>query len=210
MYNYKDVLLAPEDIVIAIIDEEPQMFFGVEGFNRAQIMNNVVGLAKAAKIFNVPVILSTVQAKEFSGPMYSKLQEVYPNQTPIDRTTLNSWEDENFKAAVMATGRKKLIIAGLWTEVCVALPALCAKRDGYDVYFVSDACGGSSKDAHDMAVQRMIQAGVKPLTWQALLLELQRDWANSATYTPVTNLIQQVGGVYGLGLEYANEMIPKN
>ncbi|MDR1774072.1 MAG: isochorismatase family protein, partial [Clostridioides sp.] len=151
MYKYKDILLAPEDCVLVIIDEEPQMFFGVEGSNRAMIMNNVVGLAKAAKIFSIPCILSTVEANQFSGPLYSKLQEVYPNQKPIDRTSLNSWEDENFRNAVMQTGRKKLLIAGLWTEVCVTLPTLCALSEGYDVYVIADACGGASKQAHDMS-----------------------------------------------------------
>lgn len=210
MRAYPNALIDPSEIAVCLIDYEPQMFFGVGSTCRTSVMNAVTGLAKSAQVFQVPVILSTVEAKTFSGPLYSKVQSVYPEITPIDRTTLNAWEDQKFQQAVAKTGKKKLVIAGLWTEVCVAFPALCAIEDGYEVYVVADASAGSSKAAHNMAMQRMIQAGVKPLTWQAFLLEMQRDWANKETYPAVTSVITEYGGVYGLGLEYAKAMIPQS
>lgn len=209
MRGYQNVLLDPAEVVICLIDHEPQMFFGVESAAREKVLNAVTGLAKTAQVFGIPIVLTTVEANTFSGPLVSKVQQVYPDITPIDRTTLNAWEDANFKKAVEATGRKKLILAGLWTEVCVALPAISAMSDGYTVYAVADASAGSSKEAHIMAMQRMIQAGAVPLTWQATLLELQRDWANKDTYQKVMNVITEHGGAYGLGVEYANAMIPK-
>lgn len=209
MRNYQEVLLDPTEVAICLIDHEPQMFFGVESDCRNSVLNAVTGLAKTAQAFDIPIILSTVEADTFSGPLVKKVQNVYPAITPIDRTSLNAWEDQNFKEAVKATGKKKLIIAGLWTEVCVALPTLCAIADGFEVYVVADASAGSSKQAHQMAMQRMIQAGAIPVTWQATLLELQRDWANQETYTIVTGIVQEHGGAYGLGLEYATAMIPQ-
>lgn len=208
MRAYQQSLLDPTQIAIALIDHEPQMFFGVESDCRNSVLNAVTGLAKTAQAFQIPLILSTVEAKTFSGPLVSKVQTVYPDITPIDRTTLNAWEDVNFKGAVEATQKKKLLIAGLWTEVCVALPALSAIQDGYEVYVVADTSAGSSKQAHQMAMQRVIQAGARPVTWQAALLELQRDWANKDSYQAVTAILQEHGGAYGLGLEYANAMIP--
>lgn len=203
---YRNCLLSPEDSVILIIDEQPQMFFGVEGKCRLNVMNSVVGLAKTGKIFDVPVILSTVAEKDFSGPIYPKLQKVFPNQVPINRSTLNAWEDERVKNAIKKTGRKKIIIAGLWTEVCVALPTLSAICDGYEVFVVTDACAGSSKEAHDMAINRMTQACAKMITWEAVLLEFQRDWNNKDTYDAVTNLVIEHGGIYGMGIEYVHAM----
>ncbi|MDR0992126.1 MAG: hydrolase [Ruminococcus sp.] len=206
--SYKS-LLNPADCAILLIDHEPQMFFGVESDSRTAVLNAVTALAKTAKVFSIPIVLSTVEAKQFSGPLVKKVQSVYPDITPIDRTSLDAWEDSNFKRAVEATGRKKLIIAGLWTEVCVTLPTLAAIEDGYEVYVVADASAGSTKQAHEMAIQRCIQAGAHPVTWQAVTLELQRDWANQVTYTAVTTLLQEHGGAYGLGLEYATAMVPK-
>ncbi|MDR0964713.1 MAG: hydrolase [Clostridium sp.] len=210
MKGYSNTLLDPSQVAILLIDHEPQMFFGVESDCRTSVLNAVTALAKTASVFQIPIILSTVEAQQFSGPLVSMVQTVHPDITPIDRTSLNAWEDVNFKKAVQQTGRRKLIMAGLWTEVCVTLPALSAIEDGYDVYVVADASAGSSKQAHQMAMQRMIQAGAKPVTWQAVVLELQRDWANKDTYQAVTALLQQHGGAYGLGLEYANAMVPKS
>ena len=210
MRAYQNSLLDPTQVVIALIDHEPQMFFGVESDCRNSVLNAVVGLAETAKAFNVPVILSTVEANTFSGPLVSKVQNVFPDIVPIDRTTLNAWEDTNFKKAVKKTGRKKLLLAGLWTEVCVMFPALSAIEDGYEVYVVADASAGSSKQAHQIALQRLVQAGAIPITWQATLLELQRDWANKDTYQAVTTVIKQYGGAYGLGMEYANALIPQS
>lgn len=196
-------LLTPTNCALALIDFQPQMFFGVQSHDRQTIQNNVVGLAKAAQVFKVPTILSTVETQSFSGPTFAALQEALTGTKPIERTSMNSWEDKNFVKAVQATGKKKLIIAGLWTEVCVVLPTLEALRDGYQVYVVTDACGGTTVEAHERAVQRVVQAGAIPVTWQQVMLEWQRDWSRKETYAGVTGVIQQHSGAYGLGVFYA-------
>ncbi len=200
-------LLTPSNCALILIDHQPQMFFGVESGNRATIMNNVVGLAKAAKIFKVPTILTTVAAKTFSGPLIPALQSVFPDQKPIDRTSMNSWEDKNFVAAVEKTGRKKLVIAALWTEVCLAFPAICAIQAGYDVYAVVDASGATTLEAHNAAIQRMGQVGVVPVTWVQFFCELQRDWARQETYQAVMELAKEHAGAYGVGVFYAQSMM---
>jgi nicotinamidase-related amidase len=209
MRKYSNCLLDPSDVAALIIDHEPQMYFGIESSSRAKILNGVVGLVKATRIFNVPCVLSTVEAQTFSGPLLSKIQQVCPDVQPIDRTTINSWEDENIKKAVKNTKKNKILISGLWTEACVAFPALSLVSEGFDVYVVADACGGASKEAHNMAMHRMIQAGVVPVTWEQVLLEFQRDWSNKETYDAVMQIIQEHGGAYGIGVEYANSMIPQ-
>jgi nicotinamidase-related amidase len=200
-------LLTPNNCALILIDHQPQMFFGVESASRQTIINNVVGLAKAANIFKVPTILTTVAAKSFSGPLIPELQAVFPAQTPIDRTSMNSWEDKNFVAAVEKTGRKKLVIAALWTEICLAFPAISAIQAGYEVYAVVDASGATTAEAHNAAIQRMLQCGVIPVTWVQVLCELQRDWARQDTYDAVTQLAKEHAGAYGLGVFYAQSMI---
>jgi len=200
-------LLSPANCALALIDHEPQMFFGVQSTDRQTIINNVVGLAKAAKIFKVPTVLTTVAAKSFSGPLIQQIQEVFPNLKPIDRTTMNSWEDKKFVAAIEKTKRKKLVMAGLWTEVCLAFPAISAVKAGYEVYAVIDASGASSAEAHQMAIQRMIQAGVIPVTWLQVMCEWQRDWARQETYADVMKLIKEHGGAYGNGVFYVETMM---
>jgi len=207
MRKFSDVLLDPSDVAVTVIDHQPQMYFGVESFSRSAILNSVLLLAKAAKIFQVPCIYTTVEAKEFSGYLLKKIQEVYPDQMPIDRTSINAWEDDNFKSAIEQTGKNSILIAGLWTEACVLFPALSMTADGYKVYVVADACGGATKEAHDMALQRMVQAGVIPVTAQQVCLEFQRDWANKETYDAVMQLVQEHGGAYGMGVEYAQSML---
>ena len=208
MRNYPASLLDPSQSVVAIIDHQPQMYFGIEGSSRSAIENNVIALAKAAKLFQVPCILTTVEAKKFSGLMDQKLQAVYPDVVPIDRTAINAWEDANFKKAITATKRKKVIIAGLWTEACVLFPALTMMEDGYDVHIATDACGGATKAAHDMAIQRMVQAKAKPMTSLQVMLEWQRDWANQDTYQGVMTIAKAHAGAYGMGIEYAETMLP--
>jgi nicotinamidase-related amidase len=207
MRNYQNILLDPEKTAVLIVDHQPQMYFGIQGSCRTMIENNVIGLAKACKAFSVPCILTTVAAKTFSGYMYSKLQEVYPDYVPIDRTFINCWEDENLKNAVKQTGKKNIVIAGLWTEACVLFPALTMTHDGYKIYVAADACGGASEDAHDMAIQRMVQAGVSPCTWMQIMLEWQRDWNNKDTYDKVMTIVKEHGGAYGLGVEYSESML---
>lgn len=200
-------LLNPNNCTVILIDHQPQMFFGVESANREIIKNNAVGLAKAAKIFKVPTILTTVAADSFSGPLIPQLQAVYPSQTPINRTSMNSWEDKNFVSAVEKTKRKKLVMAALWTEVCLAFPALSALAAGYEVYAVVDASGGTTLEAHNMAIKRMTEAGVIPATWLQVLCELQRDWARQETYEAVLNLVKEHAGAYGIGVFYAQTML---
>jgi nicotinamidase-related amidase len=207
MRNYPETLLDPAQTVVAVIDHQPQMYFGVEGARRQMIANNVLGLAKAAQLFGVPCILTTVAARDFSGPLASKIQAVYPKTVPIDRTMINAWEDANFKKAITGTGRRKIVLAGLWTEVCVAFPALCMSQDGFEVYAVADACGGSSKTAHYAAMNRMTQAGIIPVTWQPIMMEWQRDWNNKDTYAGVMTIVKEHSGAYGLGAEYVETML---
>ncbi|MCL1918240.1 MAG: hydrolase [Peptococcaceae bacterium] len=206
MRNYPKALLDPAQCAVVIIDHQPQMYFGVESAPRCIIENNVIGLAKAAQLFGVPCMLTTVAAQTFSGPTYAKLQSVYPQVVPIDRTAINAWEDANLKKAIEGTQRKRLIIAGLWTEACVTFPALCMMEDGYEVFIAADACGGASGAAHDMAILRMTQAGVKPMTWMQVMLEWQRDWNNLETYEGVMTIVKEHGGAYGLGVEYSESM----
>jgi nicotinamidase-related amidase len=207
MHNAALELLTPNNCTLALIDHEPQMFFGVQSTDRQTIVNNVVGLAKAAKIFKVPTIFSTVAAKSFSGPLIPQLQAVFPDQKPIDRSSMNAWEDKNFVAAIEKTNRKKIVLAALWTEVCLAFPAISALKAGYEVYAVVDASGASTLEAHETAIKRMTQAGVIPVTWLQVVCELQRDWARTETYADVMKLIKEHAGAYGNGVFYAETMM---
>lgn len=199
-------LLTPSNHVLIMIDHQPQMAFAVRSIDVGELRNNVTGLAEAARVFKVPTILTTVAAKSFSGPIFPELQAVFPDLKPIDRTTMNTWEDQRVVDQVKKYGRKKVVMAALWTEVCLLEPALSAIDDGYDVYIVTDASGGVSKEAHDMSVQRMVQAGAHPITWLQYMLELQRDWARGETYAPVLEVASKHSGGYGLGINYATEM----
>ncbi|MGK5534146.1 hydrolase [Streptomyces sp. URMC 129] len=196
-------LLTPEESVLVLIDHQPFQFANLHSHDPGAIVNNVVGLAKTAKAFGVPTILTTV-LRARGGNLVQALQDVFPEQEPIDRTTINTWEDQRVVDAVAATGRKKLIIAGLWTEICVAMPAIHALGDGYEVYVVTDASGGVSTEAHEMAVRRMVQAGVVPITWMAVAGELQRDWAREAALQDLAAIQAQHGG--GSGVAFAWEM----
>jgi len=200
-------LLTPDNCVVALIDFQPQMLFGVSNFDRQTIINNVVALAKAAKVFDVPVILTTVETKAFSGNMWPQIRAVFPDQEPIDRSTMNSWDDKNFVAAIEQTGRKKIVLAGLWTETCVALPTIQALHDGYEIFVVEDCCGDVSVLAHDNAMKRMIQAGAKPVTSLSVMLELQRDWAERDSYDAIMDIVKTHYGAYGAGVEYAYTMV---
>ncbi len=198
-----DALLTPEESVLLLIDHQPFQFANLHSHEPTMVINNVVSLAKIAKVFGVPTILTTV-VEERGGYLLQPLQDVFPDQKPINRTFINTWEDRRVVDAVKATGRGKLIIAGLYTEICVAMPAMQAVDDGYAVYVVTDASGGTTREAHDMAVQRMVQAGVVPITSGAVLAELQRDWAREATIAGVAAVLGQHGG--GSGVAFAWEM----
>ncbi|MGO4743744.1 hydrolase [Serratia quinivorans] len=200
-------LLDKNNSALIFIDHQPQMAFGVANIDRQQLKNNVVGLAKAGKIFNVPTLFTSVETESFSGYIWPELLAVHPEMTPIERTSMNSWEDAAFVKAVEATGRKKLVISALWTEVCLTFPALMALEAGYEVYVVTDTSGGTSVDAHERSIDRMVQAGAIPVTWQQVLLEYQRDWARKETYDAVMELVREHSGAYGMGVDYAYTMV---
>src|ERR1700722_10362093 len=200
-------LLTPDNCAITFIDLQPQMLFGVANFDRQSIINNNVALAKAAKVFDVPVVLSTVETKSFSGNMWPQMHAVFPKQAPIERTTMNSWDDDNFVAAIKKTGKKKIVLSGLWTETCVALPTIQAMHDGFEVYVVEDCCGDVSQLAPDNAMKRIVQAGAKPVTSLSTMLEWQRDWAQTETYDAVMDVVKNHYGAYGMGVEYAYTMV---
>lgn len=204
--NYTE-LLNPQNSAVIFIDFQPQMTFGVANIDRQTLFNNVILLAKAAKIFNVPTILTTVETKSFSGNMWPQLLDIFPSQEPIERSSMNSWEDAKFVTAVKAAGRKKLIMAALWTEVCLAFPALEAIKAGYEVYAVEDASGGTTLTAHNAAMRRIEQAGAVPMTALQVLLEYQRDWAHKETYNDVMAVVKEQCGAYGQGVEYAYTMV---
>lgn len=198
-----DALLRPEDSVLVLIDHQPYQFANLHSHEPTIIVNNVIGLAKTAKVFNVPTILTTVIG-ERGGHLIKGLQEVFPDQEPIDRTFINTWQDKRVVDAVRATGRKQLVLAALWTEICLAMPALQALADGYDVFIVTDASGGVTTEAHDMAVRRMVAAGAVPLTWLAVAGEWQRDWAREETVGGLAGVVSEHGG--GSGVAFAWEM----
>src|SRR5437773_6007257 len=193
-------LLTPDNCVVALIDHQPQMLFGVSNFDRQTIINNTVALAKATQVFDVPVVLTTVETKSFSGNIWPQIKAVFPDQETIERSSMNSWDDKNFVAAIERTGRKKIVWAGLWTETCIALPTIQALHDGYEVYVVEDACGDVSQLSHDNAMRRMLQAGAKPVTVLSVMLELQRDWAIFETYKAVMDIVEHHFGAYGVGV----------
>ena len=198
-----DALLTPKGSVLILIDHQPFQFANLHSHEPTMVVNNVVGLAKTAKIFEVPTILTTVLEAR-GGYLIKGLQDVFPEQKPIDRTFINTWEDERVVAAVKKTGRKKLIMAALWTEICLAMPAIQAAGEGYEVYAVTDASGGVTVEAHEMAIRRMVQAGVTPITWMAVGGELQRDWARESTGNAFAEILAAHGG--GSGVAFAWEM----
>ncbi len=210
MSNPKLDVLTPHNCQVIFIDQQPQMAFGVQSIDRQVLKNNVVGLAKAAKVFNIPTIITTVESESFSGYTYPELLDVFPGQKLLERTSMNSWDDQKVRDALAANGRKKVVVAGLWTEVCNNSFALCAMGEGdYEIYMVADASGGTSKDAHDYAMQRMVQAGAVPVTWQQVMLEWQRDWARRETYDAVMAIVKEHSGAYGMGVDYAYTMVHK-
>jgi nicotinamidase-related amidase len=203
-------VLTPQNSQLIFIDHQPQMAFGVQSIDRQVLKNNTVALAKAAKIFKIPTTITTVETQGFSGYTYPELLDVFPNQKLLERTSMNSWDDQKVRDALKANGRKKVVVSGLWTEVCNTTFALCAMLEGgYEIYMVADASGGTTKEAHDYAMQRMIQAGVVPVTWQQVLLEWQRDWARKDTYDAVVGLVKEHSGAYGMGVDYAYTMVHK-
>jgi nicotinamidase-related amidase len=203
-----EALLAPEESALLLIDYQPQMLFAAQSMDGQTLVNNVVALAKGAKAFGVPTVLSTVSAGTFSGPTFPQLTAVFPELEQVDRTTMNPWEDANFVAAVEETGRSRLVVGGLWTEVCVVFPVLSALEAGYEVFVVVDASASTTEAAQEAAVQRMVAAGAVPVTWMQVVLEWQRDWARTETAKAVGDIMKEHGGIYGQGISYYYSVAP--
>lgn len=206
----KPDLLTPENSQIIFIDHQPQMAFGVTSIDRQTLKNNTVALAKAAKLFDIPTTITTVETDSFSGHTYPELLAVFPNHPLLERTSMNSWDDQKVRDALAESGRKKIIVSGLWTGICNNMFAFSAMADaGYEIYMVSDASGDTSPEAHDAAMRRMEAAGVVPMTTIQTMLEWQRDWARRDTYDGLMAIIKEHGGAYGMGIDYAYTHVHK-
>jgi nicotinamidase-related amidase len=201
-----EALLTPENSILVLIDHQPYQFTNLNSHEPTMIINNVVGLAKGAKVFNVPTILTTV-IEERGGYIIKGLQDVFPEQKPINRTFINTWEDPNVTDIVKKSGRKQLILAALYTEICLAMPAIQALAEGYDVFIVTDASGGVSAEAHDMAVRRMVAAGAVPITWMAVVAEWQRDWAREETAAGLANVVLEHGGASAVAFAWEMQLL---
>jgi nicotinamidase-related amidase len=208
MSHYRKLYTAA-DTAVVFIDHQPQMTFGVANIDRATLINNVVFLAKVAKEFGVPAVLTSVETEGFSGYLWPQLLDVFPGQPIVERSSMNAWDDAGFRKAIEATGKKNILLTGLWTEVCVAWPCIEMIAEGYNIYVVEDCCGATSVVAHDAALSRMVQAGGIRLTTIAALLEWQRDWARKQHYGALMDIIKEHGGAYGAGVEYAYTMVHK-
>jgi nicotinamidase-related amidase len=203
-------LYTAEDTAVAFIDFQPQMAFGVANIDRTLMMRNVALFARVAKEFGVPTVLTGVDTETFSGYVLPELLDVFPGQPVVERTEINAWDNPEFRRAIEATGRKNIILAGLWTEICVAWPAIAMLGEGYHVYVLDDCCGGSSVAAHEAGLSRMVQAGATRLTALAALFEFQRDWARKEHYDALMNILRQsAGGGFGSGVEYVYTMLYK-
>lgn len=199
-------LLSPQDHTLILIDHQSQMAFATKSISTNELRNNVALVANAAKVFGVSTIVTTVAEKSFSGPIFAEIKDVFPNAEVIDRTSMNTWEDPRIADQVNAIGKPRLVFAGLWTSVCIVGPTLSAIEQGFEVYVLADACGDVSTEAHECAMQRMVQMGVRPMTSLQYILELQRDWARAETYEATTGVARKYGGAYGLGITYAKTM----
>ena len=199
-------LLSPTNHALVLIDFQSQMAFATKSIDATLLRNNAALISGAAAEFRVPTILTTVAEKSFSGPMFSEISDTFPGQPTFDRTSMNTWEDAAVIAEVNRIGKERLVLAGLWTSVCIVGPALSALEQGFEVYVITDACGDISDEAHERGVERMIQAGARPMTALQYLLELQRDWARAETYEETTGVAKRFGGAYGLGITYAKSM----
>jgi nicotinamidase-related amidase len=195
-------MLTPQNSAIALIDYQPAMYQGVQSHDRIVTFNNVQILAKAAKLFGIPTVLSTVAKDSFSGPFMPEVLELFPKHDVIDRTSMNSWLNENFRKAIHATGRKKIVVAGLWTEACVMFPTIDMLREGFEIYIAADACGDLSLEAHDRSMDRAVQAGAVPITSAQYLFELQQDWARSETYEGVMDILR-AHSPYGIQVRFS-------
>jgi nicotinamidase-related amidase len=201
------LLLSPTDHTLILIDFQSQMAFATKSIDAVALRNNAALISNAAKLFNASTIPTTVAEKSFSGPMFDEIRTAFPKAKFFDRTSMNCWEDKAVIEEVNRIGKNRIVLAGLWTSVCIVGPALSALDQGFEVYVIADACGDVSTEAHDRAIERMVQAGAQPMTSLQYLLELQRDWARVETYDAVTGIAKIYGGAYGLGIIYAKTML---
>jgi nicotinamidase-related amidase len=201
------MLLSPSDHTLILIDFQSQMAFATKSIDAVTLRNNAALISNAARIFKTSVIPTTVAEKSFSGPMFDEIKAAFPKARFFDRTSMNTWEDKAVIEEVNRIGKGRIVLAGLWTSVCIVGPALSALDQGFEVYVIADACGDVSVEAHERAIERMVQAGARPMTSLQYLLELQRDWARTETYAATTGVAKAYGGAYGLGLIYANTML---
>jgi len=199
-------LLSPSNHALILIDFQSQMAFATKSIDAVDLRNNAALVANAAAGFKVPTILTTVAEKSFSGPMFEEITAPFPGQKLLDRTSMNTWEDANVIKVVNELGKDRLVFAGLWTSVCIVGPTLSAIEQGYEVYVITDACGDVTTEAHNRAIERMVQVGARPMTSLQYMLELQRDWARAETYDLTTGIAKKYGGSYGLGIIYAKTM----
>jgi len=206
----KAELLTPANSQMIFIDHQPQMAFGVHSIDRQLLKNNTVALAKAAKLFGVPTTITSVETDSFSGHTYPELLAVFPQHDILERTSMNSWDDQKVRDALAAAGRSKVVVSGLWSGICNCMFAFSAMAEGgYEIYIVVDASGDTSDVAQEAAMQRMVQAGVVPMTTIQTMLEWQRDWARRDTYDGLMDIIREHGGAYGMGIDYAYTMVHK-
>src|SRR3954470_5478895 len=199
-------LLTPDNCALILIDHQPFQFAGLRSHDTQTVINNVVGLAKAAKMFGVPTLLTTV-VEERGGRLLQQLQDVFPDQKPINRTFINTWEDPRCVEWMKKTGRRKVVIAALWTEICLAMPAIQAAGEGYEVYIVTDASGGVSVEAHEMGVRRMMMAGVVPMNWLAVASEWQRDWARQDSAKALGEMVLPHTGATGTSFAWELQLL---
>jgi len=199
-------LLDPKNHTLILIDHQSQMAFATKSIDAVTLRSNAALVSKAAREFGVDTLLTTVAEKSFSGPIFDEIKSVFPDHQVIDRTTMNTWEDARIAVEVNRIGKPRIVLAGLWTSVCIVGPALSALDQGFEVYVITDACGDVSSEAHEMAIQRIVQLGARPMTALQYLLELQRDWARGETYDQTVKTAIANGGAYGLGLIYAKTM----
>ena len=199
-------LLNAADHILVMIDFQSQMSFATKSIDAVNLRNNAALISHAAAGFGVSTILTTVAEKSFSGPMFSEITDAFPGQALLDRTSMNTWEDAAVIEEINRIGKPRIVLAGLWTSVCIVGPALSAIDQGFEVYVIADACGDVSTEAHERAMERMIQAGARPMTSLQYLLELQRDWARTGSYEMTTGIAKKFGGSYGLGIIYAKSM----
>ncbi len=201
MTNFREMLTS-ENCALVLIDFQPAMYQGVQSHDRLDVMHNVQALARAARVFGLPTVLTTVAKDSFSGPFMPEVVEMFPGLEIVDRTSINSWLDEGFRAAIKATGRKKIVLAGLWTSACVTFPTFDMLEEGYEIYVPTDACGDTSVEAHERAVTRLVQAGAVPVTAFQTVFELQQDWARGETYDGVMEILH-AHSPYGIQVKFS-------